>query len=112
MSTTLTAHGVLRPDGWIELLDATDLPAEPCEVEVTLSLSKPTATDSVPPAKPWTREPGGFWPDESISAPFDLPYYGPSRPVKVRKATGPYLPPNPIFPLVPDGIAMDAGERQ
>ena len=103
MSTTLTAHGVLHPDGWIELLDATDLPTEPCEVEVTLSVSKPTATDSVPLEKPWTREPGGFWPDESISAPFDLPYYGPSRPVKVRKATGPYLP-DPVFITVGEEV--------
>lgn len=96
MSTTLMAHGVLRPDGWIELLDPPDLPAEPCEVEITLSVSKPTTTDSVPPTKPWTREPGGFWPDESISAPFDLPRYGIARPVTVRKATGPYLP-DPVF---------------
>ncbi|MFM9961313.1 MAG: hypothetical protein ACKV2Q_08810 [Planctomycetaceae bacterium] len=57
-----------------------------------VALSKPTTTDAVAPTKPWTREPGGFWPDESISAPFDLPHYGPACRVEVREATGPYWP--------------------
>ncbi len=103
MSTTLMAHGVLRPDGWIELHDPTELPAEPCEVEITLCLSKPTTTASKPPTKPWTREPDGFWPDESILAPFDLPHYGPVRRVTVQQATGPYLP-DPVFIAVGEEV--------
>ena len=103
MSTTLVAHGVLRPDGWIQLLDPADLPSEPIEVDISLTVLKPTTTDSVAPTKPWTREPGGFWPDESISAPFDLPYLGPASPVKARKATGSYLP-DPVFITVGEEV--------
>ena len=96
MATTLMAHGVLRPDGWIELLDPTGLPSEPIEVDISVTVLKPTTTNSVPPTKPWTREPGGFWPDESISAPFDLPRPGIPHRVTARPATKPRLP-DPIF---------------
>ena len=49
------------------------------------------------------REPDGFWPDESISAPFDLPHYGPVRRVTVQPATGPYLP-DPVFIAVGEEV--------
>lgn len=113
MSTTLVAHGVLRPDGWIQLIDPTDLPLEECEVEVSLIVSKPTGatTTSEPPQRP-TREPLSFWPDESISAPFSLPREGVARRVEVRQGTGPYLPRNPIFPLAPDPIFVESGDSK
>ena len=113
MSTTLVAHGVLRPDGWIQLIDPTDLPSEECEVDVSLTVSKQTgATTTSEPPQCSPRQPSGFWPDESISAPFDLPHLGPSRRIKVRQGTGPYLPSNPIFPLVPDSVFLDDGDSQ
>ncbi len=104
MSTTLVAHGVLRPDGWIQLIDPTDLPSEECEVEVSLIVSKPTGatTTSEPPQRP-TREPFGFWPDESISAPFDLPRYGTPRPIQVVPATKPHLP-DPVFITIDEKV--------
>ena len=106
--TTLTAHGVLHPEGWIQLLDPTELPTESVDVDVSLTLLKPTGT--VPPKKPQTREPGGFWPDESIPAPFDLPREGVARRIKVRQGTGLYLPQNPIFPLAPDETIRESGD--
>ena len=45
------------------------------------------------------REPSGFWPDESISAPFDLPRPGTLHPIAVRRAIKPRLP-DPFFPEV------------
>ena len=87
---------MLRPDGWIQLLDPIGLPSESCEVEVTLSVSKPAVTTAEPPNVPAYEPSSGFYPDESISAPFDLPHYGPARLVTARKATGPYLP-DPVF---------------
>lgn len=102
MSTMLTAHGVLHPDGWIRLLNPPELPAEPCEVEITLSVSKPANSNEVPPPR-GTREPSGFFPDESISAPFDLPHYGTVRRVTVQPATGPYFP-DPVFIAVGDEV--------
>lgn len=103
MSTTLVTHGVLHPNGWIQLLDPTDLPSEPCEVDLSLTVLKPATSESVPPTKPAMREPDGFWPDESITAPFDLPRYGTPRPIVVRKATGPYLP-DPVFIAVGEEV--------
>ena len=57
MSTTMVAHGVLHPSGWIELLDPTWLPSEPIEVEVSVKVLKPMTTNSVPPTIPQSPEP-------------------------------------------------------
>lgn len=113
MSTTLVAHGVLHPDGWIQLIDPTDLPAEECEVEVSLTVSKQTGTTTTSePPQGSPRQPSGFWPDESISAPFSLPREGVAHRVEVRQGTGPYLPRNPIFPLAPDPIFVESGDSK
>lgn len=103
MSSTMIAHGVLRPDGWIQLLDPTNLPLEECEVEVSLTVSKPTGTlvTSEPPQL-LPRLPTGFWPDESISAPFDLPRYGMPRPIQ---------PIPPSKPHLPDSVFITIGEE-
>ena len=115
MSTMLVARGLFRPDGLIELLDLapSDRPSEPQEVEVTVISAKPAEADDPANSKVSVsrREPGGIWLDESISAPFDLPR-GPGRRVKVRRGTGPYLPPDPIFPLIPDPLFLDEGESK
>lgn len=111
MPATLIAHGVLRPDGWIRLLDLAELPLEECEVEVSLVMSKPTTTDSGAP-QVVSRKPSGFWADESISAPFNLPRQGVARRVEVRQGTGPYLPRNPIFPLTVDSPSEGSGDSQ
>ena len=108
--TTLVSRGLLRTDGCIELLDLVELPSKPCEVMVTIVPREP-ALDS-PPSSPTNREPGGFWLDESISAPFDLPHSGPFRRVQARRVSGPYLPPNPIFPLVPEPIFWEAEDSK
>ena len=112
MTVTMVVQGVLRPDGLIELLDPVDLPLERRPVMVTVtdreeSASVSSASGSVTPTPghvtgPLQREPGGFWLDESISAPFDLPRSGTPRPVKVSCATKPRLP-DPVFILIEDG---------
>ena len=112
MSTTLVAHGVLRPNGWIQLLNPVDLPEGPCEVDVTLTVSKPTFADTEPPKQLPYEPSSGFYPDESISAPFDLPYFGPSRRVTARLVTGPYLPVDPIFPLAPGSVCEEEGASE
>src|SRR5712691_4549222 len=92
MSTTLVARGVFRPDGLIELLDPVEFPSQPQEVIVTVTervARYETDTTRIPRTE---REPSGFWPDESISAPFDLPRPGTPRPISVRRATKPRLP--------------------
>ena len=81
MTATMVAQGVLRPDGLIELLD---LPSEPRPVTVTVTDREATTGVPSTAAPRLQREPGGFWPDESISAPFDLPRPGTPRPVKLR----------------------------
>ncbi len=84
MTVTLVAQGVLRPDGLIELLDPVDLPSEPRAVTVTVTDRVESTVVPSTAAPRLQREPGGFWPDESISAPFDLPRPGTPRPVKVH----------------------------
>ncbi len=102
MTVTMVAQGVLRPDGWIELLDPVDLPSEPRSVTVTVADREATTVVPSTAAPRLSREPGGCWPDESISAPFDLPRPGTPRPVKVSRATQPRLP-DPVFLLIEDG---------
>ena len=99
MSTTLVARGVFRPDGLIELLDPVEFPLQPQEVTVTVT--ERVASDETDPTRTarTEREPSGFWPDESISAPFDLPRSGTPHPIAVRRATKPRLP-DPFFPEV------------
>ena len=84
MTVTMVAQGVLRPDGWIELLDPVDLPSEPRPVTVTVADREATTVVPSTAAPRLTRKPGGVWLDESISAPFDLPRPGTPRPVKVE----------------------------
>ena len=102
MTVTMVAQGVLRPDGWIELLDPVDLPSEPRPVTVTVADREATTVVPSTAAPRLSREPGGVWLDESISAPFDLPRPGTPRPVKVSRATQPRLP-DPVFLLIEDG---------
>ena len=95
MSTTLVARGVFRPDGLIELLDPVEFPSEPQEVTVTLT--EPVANEPSEAPRITTRterEPSGFWPDESISAPFDLPR-PPGKPV--HTVPGGERLPDPVF---------------
>ena len=89
MTVTMVARGVLRPDGFIELLDPVDLPSEPRPVTVTVTDREATTGVPSTAAPRLPREPGGIWPDESISAPFDLPRPGTPRPVKAVRATQP-----------------------
>jgi len=99
MSTTLVARGVFRTDGLIELLDPVEFPSKPRDVTVTLTERITNEQAATPRSALTEREPSGFCPDESISAPFDLPRPGTSRPLSVRQATKPRLP-DPIFPEV------------
>ena len=92
MTVTMVAQGVLRPDGLIELLGPVDLPLEPRPVTVTVTDREATTVVPSTAAPRRQREPGGFWLDESISAPFDLPRPGTPRPVKAVRATQPRLP--------------------
>ena len=101
MSTTLVARGVFRPDGLIELLEPVEFPSEPQEVTVTLT--EPIANEQSVRSRiaRAEREPSGFWPDESISPPFDLPR-APGKPVSTIRG-GERLP-DPFF-LEIDGTA-------
>ena len=109
MTVTMVLQGMLRPDGLVELLEPVDLPSEPRPVTVTLTECKTPVV--VPPnATPrLQREPGGFWPDESISVPFDLPRPGIPRPVKSVRATEPRLP-DPVFISIEDGSLIEDGQ--
>ncbi len=99
MSTTIVAHGLLRPDGMIELLGPVDLPAEPKEVTVMVS-ERSATTDARPQRR--EREPSRTWLEsgEMISAPFDLPREGTPR--IVTPVPGGERLPDPVFILVED----------
>ena len=109
MTVTMVAQGVLRPDGLIELLDPVDLPLEPRPVTVTVTDREASTVVPSTAAPRLQREPGGFWPDESISAPFDLPRPGTPRPMKAVRATQPRLP-DPVFLLIEDGNLIGDGQ--
>ena len=108
MTVTMVARGVLRPDGFIELLDPVDLPLEPRPVTVTVTDREATTVVPSTATPRLQREPGSFWPDESISAPFDLPRPGTPRLVKAVRATQPRLP-DPVFILIEDGSLIEDG---
>ena len=61
MTVTMVARGVLRPDGFIELLDPVDLPSEPRPVTVTVTDREATTVvpSTVAPRLPRNREASG-----------------------------------------------------
>ena len=82
-NATIVLEGVLKPDGTLELWSRPALP--PGRVRVTLEAA-PVAgcTSEVLPDPPW--------PEDSVSAPFDLPLPHPPEPVEAR----------PVAELLPD----------
>ena len=78
-SLEITIEGTIKPDGSIELDQPSNLPPGP--VQITLRRIPATLPSEI------SRQPDGPWPDESISAPFDLPRTGQSRTVRTRVGT-------------------------
>jgi hypothetical protein len=76
MSTlSVIVNGSLRPNGIVELDGPPQLP--PGRVRVTL---QPLTGDQPPTG----RLPDAPWPDDAVSAPFDLPRPGPAKRVQPR----------------------------
>ena len=75
----ITIDGIIKPDGSIELNQPSSLPPGPVQITLRrIPITLPTED---------SRRPDGPWPDESITAPFDLPRLVESRSVRVRIGT-------------------------
>lgn len=105
-SATLAVKGVLEPDGSLHLAEVPSIPPGPVEVVLTSIAERPSTAEAdaerekecaprAIPRREVARRPDFIWPDECISAPFDLPRLGPRRRVEVRQ--GGVRLPDPAF---------------
>lgn len=76
-NTSVVLEGVLKADDTIELASHPALPPGPVRVRLEALPSVETGVERLPDPP---------WPDESISAPFDLPLSGTPQRVVVREA--------------------------
>lgn len=75
-NTSVIVEGVLKSDGTLELHSRPPLP--PGRVRIKLERVPEAGSDAAPLPDP-------PWPEDSVSAPFDLPLPHPPQPVEARE---------------------------